>query len=282
MKKALLLTILLGCYFTLLVPFTSYMRNKPFIEKLGYVPQAEVLKFVSADQRLLVADSLVMRTLFYFGSLVEKKEAKLEVPPDYYSIFRTIETATQVNPYNIDAYYFAQAVLVWDAKRIREANSLLQHGLKYRTWDYLLPFFLGFNYAYFLKEYEAAAHFYKLAAELSGDPLFMNLAGRYMYETGQTDQALNYLLTMEKSARNPAIKKSFQIRIAAFKQVKVIEKAVASYLARFGKAPLSIDELLLKGFLVSRPVDPYGGAFYLDKNGQVRTTSKFAFAAHGQ
>lgn len=279
MKKYLLLPALLASYILLVIPFTAYMRNKPFVEKLGYVPQAEVLKFVSADQKLLVADSLVMKTLFYFGSLVEKSSAKLEIPPDYFSIFRTIETAIRVNPYNIDAYYFAQAILVWDAKRIREANSLLEYGLKYRKWDYQLPFYLGFNYAYFLKDYQAAARYYKLAGELSGEPLFVNLAGRYMYEAGRTDLALIYLTAMEKSARNPAIRKTYKVRIAALLQVKAIEGAMAAYQGRFGTPSKSIDDLLRMGFLSKRPVDPYGGTFYIDEKGQVRATSKFAFAA---
>ena len=98
------------------------MHNKPFVEKLGYVPQAEVLKFVTADQKMFVADSLVMKTLFYFGSLVEKSTAKFILPPDYFSIYKTIETAVKLDPYNMDAYYFAQAVMVWDAKRVKEAN----------------------------------------------------------------------------------------------------------------------------------------------------------------
>lgn len=278
MKQKVALAILLGCYLALIFPFTYYMRNKPFVEKLGYVPQAEVLKFVSADQKLLVADALVLKTLFYFGSLIEKSSAKLDLPPDYFSIFRTIETAIRVNPYNQDAYYFAQAILVWDARRIREANSLLEYGLDYRKWDYQLPFFLGFNYAYFLKDYPAAARYYKLAGELSGEPLFASLAGRYMYEAGQTDLALAYLTAMEKSARNPSIRKTFQVRIAAFKQVKKIETAVRVFRNRFGIAPKSIEELMEKGLLSESPVDPYGGKFFIDEHGQVRTTSKFAFA----
>jgi len=38
--------------------------------------------------------------------------------------------------------------------------------------------------------------------------------------------------------------------------------------------PQTIDELLTLGYLDALPVDPYGGTFYLDKNGNVRTTSQ--------
>lgn len=279
MIRYLLFPLLIAGYIALVIPFAAYMRNKPFVEKLGYIPQAEVLKFVAADQKLLLADSLVMKTLFYFGSLVEKSTARFVLPPDYFTIYKTIETAVTLDPYNMDAYYFAQAVLVWDAKRIKEANTLLEHGMKYRDWDHQLPFFLGFNYAYFLKDYQNAAKYYRKAADMSGEPLLANLAGRYMYEAGQTDLALAYLGTMENSARNAAIKKEFQVRIAAFAEVKRIESAIARYTSDVGMVPATVGALLQKGYLKEPPVDPYGGQFFIDEKGQVRSTSKFAFAA---
>ena len=278
MRRYLLLPLLLTGYMCLIIPFTGYMRTKPFVEKLGYVPQGEVLRFISADQKIMTADSLVLKTLFYFGSLVEKSTAKFIIPPDYFNIYKSIETAVKLDPYNLDAYYFAQAVIAWDAKRVKEANVLLEYGMKYRNWDYQIPFFLGFNYAYFLKDTQNAARFYKIAAEISGEPLLASLAGRYMYESGQTDLALAYLETMERSARNAAIKKNFQIRITAFREAKRIETAIRQYSMDTGTPPTAIADLLRKGYLERAPVDPYGGEFYIDEHGQVRSTSKFAFA----
>lgn len=278
MKRVVFLPVLIACYLTVLLPFTGYMRSRPFMEKLGYTPRAEVLKAIGADQKVFVAAALVMKTLFYYGTLVEKNLSKIEVPPDYYAIYKTIETAVKLDPYNMDAYYFGQAVMAWDVGRYREANALLEYGMKYRDWDFYLPFFAGFNYAYFLKDYQNAAKHYKRAAELSGNPLYANLAGRYMYEAGQTDLALAYLSAMEKGSRNPSFKKSFQVRIEALQAVKKIEAAQAMFRKDTGTSRVSIEELLSKGYLKKPPVDPYGGRFYIDEKGQVRSTSKFAFA----
>lgn len=278
MKRVIIAPTLLVCYLLLIVPFTGYMRSKPVVEKLGYVPQAEVLKFISADQKPLVAVSLVMKTLFYFGSLVEINEAKIVLPPDYFTMYKTIETAVKLEPYNMDAYYFAQAVMVWDAKRVREANALLEYGMRFRDWDFNLPFFAAFNYAYFLKDYRNAAKHYQKAAELSGDPLYANLAGRYLYEAGRTDLAIAYVAAMEKSARNEAIKKTFRTRLKALQEVRRIEAAFDGFRKDYGQTALTVEELVQKGYLSERPVDPYGGHFYIDGQGQVRSTSKFAFA----
>ncbi len=279
MKQIALFSVLISLYIAVLFPFTAYMQNKPFAEKLGYVPQPEVLKLISADQKQLTAASLIMKVLFYFGTLVEKTEKKIFLPADYPGMSRTIHVAVKLDPYNTDAYYFAQAILVWDVRQIRIANDLLEYGMKYRDWDFYLPLFAGFNYAYFLKDFEKAAQYYKKAGDLTGDELYVNLAGRYMHESGQTDHAIAYLTAMEKSAKNEAIRKSFGIRLNALKETRRVEKARDEYLEGSGKLPASIDELLRKGYLKEQPVDPYGGKFYIDGKGQVRSTSKFAFGA---
>ncbi len=277
MKKVALLSLLVFFYVIIIFPFTSYMRNKPFVEKLGYIPQADVLKLVSADQRQMVAATLVWKVLFYFGSIVEKAINKIFIPPDYPGMLRVIQSTVKLDPYNMDAYYFAQAILVWDVRQIKLANELLEYGMKYRTWDFYLPFFAGFNYSYFMKDFEKAAIYYKKAAELSGSELFMSLAGRFMYESGQTDQAIVYLSVMEKDAKNEAIKKSFKTRLDAFKEVKKIEDASGRCLRDKKQKPASVDQLLKEGYLKEAPVDPYGGSFFIDDKGKVRSTSGFAF-----
>lgn len=281
MKKFIAFPLLLVLYISLIVPFTSYLRQKPYVEKLGYVPKVQVLKCLAADQKEFVAAAMVMKVLMYYGSLVEKNANKIEVPVDYPAMSRIIHAAVQLDPYNMDAYYFAQATLVWDAKQIMLANNLLEYGMHYRTWDYMLPFFCGFNYAYFLKDYKKAAKYYKIAGDLSGSELYINLAGRYFYESGQTDMAIAYLSVMEKSAFNDSIRKTFQIRLQAIREAKHIELARDRFIKENGRLPTSVDELLQRKYLEKPPVDPYGGRYYLEPDGKVRSTSKFAFGAAG-
>jgi hypothetical protein len=208
---------------------------------------------------------------------METDKAKFKLPPDYPSMSRILHGAVKLDPYNMDAYYFAQATLVWDTGAYKIANDLMVYGMKYRYWDWYLPFFAGFNSGYFLKDYESAAKFYQKAAELSGEPLFASLAGRYMQKSGQTDLAIAYLTAMVKGAKNPAIKKSYAIRLQAFKAVRLIDIARDSYLGRNGHQP-TVNELVKDGYLAVLPVDPYGGSFYIEADGRVSSTSKFTFA----
>jgi tetratricopeptide (TPR) repeat protein len=186
--------------------------------------------------------------------------------------------AVKLDPYNLDAYYFAQSFLTWEVKQYQLANNLLEYGMKYRTWDWMLPFFAGFNSAYFLKDYKNAAVYYKRAGEISGSELNISLAGRYMQESGQTELAIAYLVAMEKGERNQAVKKNYQIRLKAFNEVRRIELARDRYKNSEGVLPASLDTLVRSGLLSPPPSDPYGGQFYLEPDGKVATTSKFAFA----
>ena len=281
MRKPLLFALLLILYIVVLLPFTAYMKNKPYEEKIGYIPKGEVLCYISADQKEILAATIVMKVLFYFGAQVDKSFNKLDMPPDYPAMSRSLHAAVKLDPYNMDAYYFAQATLVWDAKQVQLASNLMEYGMKYRTWDFYLPFFAGFNYAYFMKDYAKAAEFYKRAGELSGAELFINLAGRYLFESGQSKMAIDYLTVMEKGASTPAIKKSFQIRLQAIKEGYRIELARDHYVQEKRHLPSSVEELCKKGYLASKPVDPYGGTFYLGTDGTVRSTSKFAFGVPG-
>jgi tetratricopeptide (TPR) repeat protein len=149
--------------------------------------------------------------------------------------------------------------------------------MRYRDWDYYLPYFAGFNYAFFLKDYANAAIYYKRAGELLGTDLPINLAGRYMYESGRTDMAIAYLREMIRGAGNEAVKNSLQIRLNAFEAVRTIEQAKGPFHRTFHRYPVSVEELIRKGYLKELPVDPYGGMFYIDNQGMVRSTSKFAF-----
>ena len=244
---------------------------------MGYIPQPEVMLLLAADQKQFIGEVLVLKTLMYFGGLINKMVNRIDIAPDFPGMAKAIEAAVKLDPYNMDCYYFTQAVTVWDMKQVKTANEMLEYGMKYRDWDWYLPYFAGFNYAYFLKDYETAAKYYKRVGELTGNELSMSLASRYMYEAGQTRTAIAYLSALEKSVRNDAVRKNFQIRLQAFRGVELIEEALNRYVKDKRREPATVETLLKSGFLKNRPVDPYGGTYYLDEKGQVRSTSKFAF-----
>lgn len=276
-----LFVALLAGYIFCIGHFASYMKNRPIAVKLGYVPSAEVLRMTVGDQKLLVAHAAVVKVLVYFGTLVDVFNAKkIALPPEYFNMYKTLQTAVKLDPYNSDAYYFAQAAFTWEVGRAEEVNMMLDYGMKYRTWDYTLPFFAGFNAAYFLKHYEQAARYMQRAAELSNNPLMTNLAARYYYESDESGIGIEFLKMMEKGARDEQTRKLYLLRRTALEAVASIQEAVKRFRETKGRLPAKIDELIEYRILNRLPDDPYGGRFYLDDAGAVRTTSKFAFGEH--
>lgn len=276
----LLFVAFIVAYCVCIVPFASYLKSRPVAVKLGYVPSAEVLRVAVGDQKLLVAHAAIVKVLVYFGSLVDKNQQKIVLPPEYLNMYKILQSSVKLDPYNSDAYYFAQAAFTWEVGRAEEVNLMLDYGMKYRTWDYMLPFYAGFNAAYFLKQYEPAARYMQRAAEISGNPLLATLAARYYFESDKSKIGIDFLETMEKSAKDEQTRKLYRLRREALQAVITIQAAVNQFRDQNGQFPRRLDDIVNKGILKQLPEDPYGGRFYLDESGTVRTTSKFAFGEH--
>lgn len=266
---------LISIYILFAPQFKNNMIKRPLFEKLGYTPHGKFYKIILGEFRWFMGEYLTFKSIVYYGGKVNFIEKKQFNKVEYYNLYRTISTAILLNPYNEDAYYFAQAAFTWDVGHVRDVNRLLKYVMKYRTWDFKIPFFLGFNYAYFLKDYKKAAYYYKIASRMTGSPLFTNLAARYFYEGGETPLAISYLKTMVKITRKKSLKKLYEMRLRALEGIYEIEEAVKAFKKKFHRIPKNIDVLVKYGFLKSIPKDPYGGVYYIDKNGKVKTTSNF-------
>ncbi|HVO85333.1 MAG TPA: hypothetical protein VMU60_12985 [Syntrophobacteria bacterium] len=279
MKSILSLLVLAGCLVAAYLPLTERRDARPPQARLGFFPPAPVIKALSADQYQFLSHMISLECLFYFGTLAEEEQPV----PDWSRLYGALYTATRLDPYNMDAYYFAQAVLTWDAGMIRQAVDLLEYGFAHRTWDWYLPFFLSFDYAFFLKNYDKAGEYMAKAAALNPQSWFATLAARYFYEANRTALALAYLKEMIATAGNEAVRQQLIVRAVAFERILAIEEAISAYENRFHRFPRELSDLVRAGLMERIPEDPYGGSFYLDRDGRVRTTSRLAFGkgSHG-
>ncbi len=270
--------LLLGVFLaglTLFMPhFANNVRNRPIYEKLGFVPKGKIYKAIAGEFRWFLGEYYTFKAITYYGTKAEAILKGKTRGVEYYNLYKTIETAVILNPYHEDAYYFAQAVFTWGLGRIREVNRLLKYVLKYRPWDFQIPFFLGFNYGYFLHDYKEAAEYFKMAAELSGTPFYATLSARYFYRAGRTELGILFLEEMIRKTRDDRIRKLYEKRLMALKAIKLLEDAVKKFQKKFHRKPANIYELISSGIIKKIPADPYGGKFYIDDRGRIRTTSK--------
>jgi len=242
---------------------------------LHRLPPEFALSVFSFGNKELMACVIFYNTEFYFG---EKAGSRKEIP-EYKIIYDALNKATDLDPYNMDCYYFAQGALSWIKPAIPVLNRLLIKGLKHRTWDWYLPFFIGANYYFQLKDPLHAAQYMKQAAKLNyKSPILATLTARMFYQGNQTQAGILYLKSLIAETSSPVFKKQFKKRLHALEAILFLEQGVKRYKTRFGKTPKNIREMLTTGMIDNIPADPYGGRFYIDNDGKILTTSKLAEA----
>jgi hypothetical protein len=145
----------------------------------------------------------------------------------------------------------------------------------------MLPFFIGFNYFYFLQQDEFASFYLMEASKRPGaNPMYASLAIRLAYKQRRTETALFFIEELLKGTEDEVLKKDFEKRRDILQSILILEYAVDSYKKKFGKMPKSLDALLELGIINEFPNDPYGGEFYLDSEGLVKTTSDSLLMPH--
>ncbi|SDE66618.1 hypothetical protein [Desulfuromonas thiophila] len=269
-------------YMVFMVPFGRQLQQRPSLVKLGYVPQASVVRLFAADQRLTVAAFYSLRALIYYGDMIRQWRAGNRQTPEMENLFGFLESSVHLDPYNMDTLYFLQAAFTWEVNRAEDVNRLLAYAMNFRYWDWLLPYYAGFNAGYFLQEPAAAATYMERAADLSGHPLLANLAARYLQQSGKAALALAFLDDMIGRDRARYLDSALMVRRQALQAMVRIEQAVEHYRGLFGHDPKTLERLVDAGLLAEVPADPYGGRFFLDATGRVQTTSRLAFSREQQ
>lgn len=275
--SGIILALSISSYAFLFPHFEEARREIKRETVKGITLPAPVVKVMSLEFNSLVADFLFVRTSQYIGNLFERGRRATE--EDWIWLYRNLDLITEIDPYFQDPYYVGNAFLTWDAGRVREANSLLMKATDARTWDWWFPFYIGFNKFFFLGESKEAADYLLLAYKRPDSwSVLPNLAARLYYNEKQTESAIAFLAAIWENEKDENIKKGYEIRIEALKRVRILENAVEKYRKKFGRPPASLDRLIEAGIIEKIPEDPYKGVFYIDKNGAIKTTSKFAFA----
>lgn len=240
----------------------------------GYMIPSKFSRILALGNHGLLSDYQFLKVATYIGG---KGLAQQEMgEADWHFVKSGLEVVTDLDPYFVDPYILAEGILAWDAGQPQAANELLAKGAKYRTSDWRLPFYIGFNHFYFLKDYETAADYIITAAQLPGSPAYLQpLAARLAYYGGKSKTAVLFLQEMIAETNDPLLKKHLTKRLMALESAVVIEEAVEKFKAQEGRMPDPLSELIAAGYLAVFPVDPYGGTWGLMKNGRVYSSSRF-------
>jgi len=274
----ILLALAAGLFCTLNFAASAH-KNLPVDESGAYVLPAPLLKIASLEYSGLVSDLLFLRATVFYGGTMERVERPRVKDWEWHWMINLLDAASELDPYFYDLYYFANANISPAPGMLPAVNSMLEKGSRYRDWDWILPFYLGFNYYYQLQDNDKAVNFLMEGAKRPGAPtLLSTLAARLAYRGKRTENAILFLQEILRKTDDEDTQKVYKDRLGALIGIYQLEKAVALYRERFGALPLSLNDLLSQGIIQALPVDPYGGRFYLETDGSVKTTSNLVYA----
>jgi hypothetical protein len=258
----------------------SALRKTGYQEHLFLLP-APVLRVAALDFKGLASDFLFVKGMVFIGGFISPGGRFQLEESQWSEFYKIMDASTDLDPYFQDPYYIANAFLPWDAGMVRETNVLLDKGTRYRTWDWSLPFFSGFNFFYFLQDYDKASERIMVASRRPGSPpLLASLASKLAFKANKIESSIFLLEEMLKNTDDESTKKIFETRIKAYQAIFFLEQAVSTYRRQFKRAPANIEELIKRNIITELPKDPYGGKFYMDLQGNVRTTSEQLLMPH--
>jgi hypothetical protein len=156
----------------------------------------------------------------------------------------------------------------------KEANLILSKGSRYRDWDWMLPFFIGFNDFFFLQnDKEASEYLMEASRRPGGDPMLASIAARLAYKEKRTETAIYFLEEIAKKTEDRGLKKYYEKRIRALRSILFLDNAVSEFKSRFHRIPTTLDELVSRNIINQVPKDPYGGTYYIAKEGNIKSTA---------
>ncbi len=246
-------------------------NRKKVISHFSLLPE-DLAKAMTLEFSGIASDYLMLKTLTYMGEKL--MERQVTTHDEWQMIYRALVQISNLDPRFVDTYVLAQMTLPFDAGMVEETNVLLKKAAKILTDDYRPYFFLWYNYFKFLDNQERAAYFLAKAAIVPGAPnYFSTLAARMSLYSGKTYAGVVLLQEMIKDTNDPAQLKFLRRRLQALQKIGFLELKTQEFNKRFQNFPKKLQDLVDRGIITTIPTDPYGGTFYIRKDGRVYTTS---------
>jgi hypothetical protein len=242
----------------------------------GYVLPSRFSRILALGYQGLLSDYLFLKTVTFYGERQMLQKNLSDRDWDYF--IASLDVLTDLDPYFFDLYILAEGNLAWEGK-VEEANRLLEKGRNYRDWDWRIPYFIGFNYFYFQKDFESAGPYIMEAAKLPGSPSYLpTLAARLAYYGGKTETGIFFLQGLLAESNDPRFRAPLEMRLHALEGAAELEKLIERYKNERGQPPDRIEDLMAAGYIDWLPDEPYGGEWVILKTGRVFSTSKFVSA----
>lgn len=251
----------------------SAEHQRPY--DVAVVPRATVLRWLSLGHPTLVANAFYLRAVQYIGEPRANERGWEKLHP-------LVDLVTDLDPGHGYAYQVA-GIILGSVGRVQESNAILEKGTRAFPGRYILPYLRAFNAFYYEDDFALAGKFAEIAASKEGAPAHVRQTMLAYYVKGQRPEAaIAYLSGLLAEARDDESREALagQLKQAYLERdAAVIEVAVERFRREQGRDPERLEELVAAGLIRAIPRDPFGGSYYLDNGGRVRST-EHAFRYH--
>jgi tetratricopeptide (TPR) repeat protein len=273
--RSLLILLFAVLLYSLFLPVVWRSREAARSEiPAGYTIPSKFSRILAFGHKGVLSDYLFLKIVTFVGG---RSVAGLPLSEeDWQYVITGLDVVSDLDPYFADPYIFAEGLLAWEAGKPEQANRLLEKGRQYRHWDWRIPYYIGFNYFYFLQNYEKGGEYVMEAARIPGShPFLAALGARLAYYGGKSKMAVLFLRQMLLETTDLRLRASMKKRLVALERAAELEAKIDLFVKEQGRKPAGIEELITAGYVDSLPPDPYGGQWVILKNDRVFSTSKF-------
>lgn len=236
---------------------------------VSFVPRASAMRWLSLGHPTLAANLWWLRTVQYMGE--ERGDVR-----GWEKLYPLVSLVTDLDPRHGYAYQTTGNVLA-SAGRLDESNAILEKGTRLLGNRYILPFQRAVNAFLYAGDFAEAGRWFEVAAATPGAPPRLREYVVATYVKGDAaDAALGFLQRLHDEAQDDESRRAVQLQMKRAiyeRDADRLESAAEAWVVAFGVRPVALASLVLDGFVREVPRDPYGGVYYLDAEGRVRSTA---------
>jgi tetratricopeptide (TPR) repeat protein len=220
---------------------------------LLYLPNGKHLKVASLGQAPLVADLVYLWAIQYYANYDG---------PDRYRyvehIFRNV--IAELDPHYIDAYWLGALIMTLEGHDLEAGLRLLDDGIANNPDEWVLPYIAAWE-CHFAGEFNRAADYFRIAAEVPGAPPQVRRAiGGMMKRAGNIRGALAEWMAILEDPSTDELSRTIatrQVRDLKFKaDVADLQIAIAAFRRDNDHSPESLEQLVRSGYIRMVPLDP--------------------------
>jgi hypothetical protein len=262
-----LATLGLLCYGLVLGPLKSLPRAEED-DLLRVVIPGYIEVLLAGGDRHLAANIGVFRAMMIGGDV--KEELTYEVQA------KVQRQVAILNPRQEDNSYVAAAILPWWGQVV-DTQFILDRATQSRDWDFMPPFYQGFNEYYFNKNYQRAAELVQLSASRTDGvnrESFKAIAAKWVSLGDDPRGAIGVIAALKDASYDPRIQRQLQGRIDRLKILLLLRRSTERYQQEHGESISQLEQLVEAGYLPNIPRDPFGYGFHIDSNRLVQFNSR--------